>query len=97
MEAKLLADRPIRVRYAPSPTGTYTIGNARTALFNYLFARHNKGTLVLRITHTDTLRNVADGTKSQMDNLHWLGIHWDTGPHKGGDFGHYRQSTRKTL
>ncbi|KMO49595.1 glutamyl-tRNA synthetase, partial [Lacticaseibacillus rhamnosus] len=92
-----MADRPIRVRYAPSPTGHLHIGNARTALFNYLFARHNKGTLVLRIEDTDTKRNVADGEKSQMDNLHWLGIDWDEGPDKGGDFGPYRQSERKDI
>ncbi len=97
MEAEILADRPIRVRYAPSPTGHLHIGNARTALFNYLFARHNNGTLVLRIEDTDTKRNVADGEQSQKDNLHWLGIDWDEGPDKGGDFGPYRQSERKDI
>ncbi|WP_155287099.1 glutamate--tRNA ligase [Lacticaseibacillus zhaodongensis] len=89
-----MADRPIRVRYAPSPTGHLHIGNARTALFNYLFARHNNGKLILRIEDTDTKRNVADGEKSQEDNLHWLGIDWDEGPDVGGDFGPYRQSER---
>lgn len=73
------------------------IGNARTALFNYLFARHNKGTLVLRIEDTDQKRNVKGGSKSQMDNLHWLGIDWDEGPDKGGDYGPYRQSDRKAI
>ncbi len=97
MEAETLADRPIRVRYAPSPTGHLHIGNARTALFNYLFARHNNGTMVLRIEDTDTKRNVADGEQSQKDNLHWLGIDWDEGPDKGGDFGPYRQSERKDI
>lgn len=92
-----MAERPVRVRYAPSPTGHLHIGNARTALFNYLFARHNNGTLVLRIEDTDTKRNVADGEKSQMDNLHWLGIDWDEGPDKGGDFGPYRQSERRDI
>lgn len=92
-----MADRPIRVRYAPSPTGHLHIGNARTALFNYLFARHNNGTLVLRIEDTDTKRNVADGEQSQKDNLNWLGIDWDEGPDKGGDFGPYRQSERKDI
>ncbi|WP_125705130.1 glutamate--tRNA ligase [Lacticaseibacillus daqingensis] len=92
-----MADRPIRVRYAPSPTGHLHIGNARTALFNYLFARHNNGTLVLRIEDTDTKRNIADGEKSQIENLHWLGIDWDEGPDKGGDFGPYRQSERKDI
>ncbi len=58
-----MSDRPIRVRYAPSPTGHLHIGNARTALFNYLFARHYNGTMVLRIEDTDTKRNIADGEK----------------------------------
>ncbi|WP_338217867.1 glutamate--tRNA ligase [Lacticaseibacillus salsurivasis] len=92
-----MTDRPIRVRYAPSPTGHLHIGNARTALFNYLFARHNNGTMVLRIEDTDTKRNIADGEKSQIENLHWLGIDWDEGPDKGGDFGPYRQSERKAI
>lgn len=87
----------IRVRYAPSPTGHLHIGNARTALFNYLFARHNKGTMVLRIEDTDQKRNVKGGSKSQMENLHWLGIDWDEGPDKGGDYGPYRQSERKEI
>ena len=85
------------MRYAPSPTGHLHIGNARTALFNYLFARHNKGKFILRIEDTDLKRNVKDGEKSQMDNLTWLGIDWDEGPDKGGDFGPYRQSERKSI
>lgn len=96
-EAIILAKQKIRVRYAPSPTGHLHIGNARTALFNFLFARHNKGTLVLRIEDTDTARNVEGGSKSQMGNLHWLGIDWDEGPDKGGKYGPYRQSERKEI
>lgn len=92
-----MAKDKIRVRYAPSPTGHLHIGNARTALFNYLFARHNKGTFVLRIEDTDTKRNIADGEKSQMDNLAWLGIDWDEGPDKPGNYGPYRQSKRKDI
>ncbi|WEV36578.1 glutamate--tRNA ligase [Lactobacillus sp. ESL0677] len=92
-----MAKQKIRVRYAPSPTGHLHIGNARTALFNYLFARHTKGTLVLRIEDTDQKRNVKGGSQSQMENLHWLGIDWDEGPDKGGDFGPYRQSERKDI
>ncbi|MCF1783074.1 glutamate--tRNA ligase [Lactobacillus mulieris] len=92
-----MAKQKIRVRYAPSPTGHLHIGNARTALFNFLFARHNKGTLVLRIEDTDTARNVEGGSKSQMENLHWLGIDWDEGPDKGGKYGPYRQSERKEI
>ena len=92
-----MAKNKIRVRYAPSPTGHLHIGNARTALFNYLFARHNKGTFVLRIEDTDTKRNIADGERSQMDNLEWLGIDWDEGPDKPGKYGPYRQSERKDI
>ena len=92
-----MAKNKVRVRYAPSPTGHLHIGNARTALFNYLFARHNKGTFVLRIEDTDTKRNVADGEKSQMENLKWLGIDWDEGPDKPGKYGPYRQSERKDI
>ena len=92
-----MAKQKIRVRYAPSPTGHLHIGNARTALFNYLFARHNKGTFVLRIEDTDQKRNVAGGSESQMENLHWLGIDWDEGPDKGGAHGPYRQSERKDI
>nr|WP_321316069.1 glutamate--tRNA ligase [uncultured Ligilactobacillus sp.] len=92
-----MAKQKVRVRYAPSPTGHLHIGNARTALFNYLFARHNKGKFILRIEDTDTKRNVADGEKSQMDNLAWLGIDWDEGPDKPGKYGPYRQSERKEI
>jgi nondiscriminating glutamyl-tRNA synthetase len=92
-----LADKKIRVRYAPSPTGHLHIGNARTALFNYLFARHNGGTFVIRIEDTDLKRNIADGEKSQLDNLKWLGMDWDEGPDKPGEFGPYRQSERLSI
>ncbi len=92
-----MANNAIRVRYAPSPTGHLHIGNARTAIFNYLFARHNKGKFIIRIEDTDTKRNVADGEKSQLDNLKWLGLDWDEGPDVGGDFGPYRQSERKDI
>jgi nondiscriminating glutamyl-tRNA synthetase len=92
-----LANNAIRVRYAPSPTGHLHIGNARTAIFNYLFARHNKGKFIIRIEDTDTKRNVSDGEKSQLDNLKWLGLDWDEGPDVGGDYGPYRQSERKDI
>ena len=92
-----MAKNKIRVRYAPSPTGHLHIGNARTALFNYLFARHNKGTFVIRIEDTDTKRNIADGERSQLENLQWLGIDWDEGPDKPGEFGPYRQSERREI
>ncbi|UQS82403.1 glutamate--tRNA ligase [Bombilactobacillus folatiphilus] len=92
-----MTDNKIRVRYAPSPTGHLHIGNARTALFNYLFARHNKGTFVIRIEDTDTKRNVTGGEQSQLENLKWLGMDWDEGPDVGGDYGPYRQSERQEI
>lgn len=87
----------IRVRYAPSPTGHLHIGNARTALFNYLFARHNDGEFIIRIEDTDLKRNIKDGEKSQLENLMWLGIDWDESPANPGSYGPYRQSERKEI
>lgn len=84
----------VRVRYAPSPTGHLHIGNARTALFNYLFARHNDGDFIIRIEDTDLKRNLADGERSQLENLAWLGMDWDESPEKPGEYGPYRQSER---
>lgn len=86
--------KKIRVRYAPSPTGLLHIGNARTAIFNYLFARNKGGDFIIRIEDTDIERNVEHGEKSQLDNLSWLGVNWDESPDKGGDFGPYRQLER---
>ncbi|MFC0277758.1 glutamate--tRNA ligase [Enterococcus devriesei] len=87
----------IRVRYAPSPTGHLHIGNARTALFNYLFARHNDGEFIIRIEDTDLKRNIEDGEKSQLENLAWLGIDWDESPANPGEYGPYRQSERRDI
>src|SRR5699024_9255145 len=87
----------VRVRYAPSPTGHLHIGNARTALFNYFYARHLGGDFIIRIEDTDQKRNIADGEKSQLDNLKWLNIDWDESPDKPGDVGPYRQSERKEI
>ncbi len=81
----------IRVRYAPSPTGLLHIGNARTALFNYLYARHYGGTFIIRIEDTDRKRHVEDGERSQLENLRWLGIDWDESPETHEN---YRQSER---
>ena len=80
-----------RVRYAPSPTGLLHIGNARTALFNYLYARHYGGTFIIRIEDTDRKRHVEDGERSQLENLRWLGIDWDESPETHEK---YRQSER---
>lgn len=87
----------IRVRYAPSPTGELHIGNARTALFNYLFARHNGGEFIIRTEDTDTRRNLDYGEASQLDNLSWLGIDWDESPLNPGEYGPYRQSERLSI
>ncbi|WP_308636599.1 glutamate--tRNA ligase [Paenibacillus silvisoli] len=84
----------IRVRYAPSPTGHLHIGNARTALFNYLFARNLGGKFIIRIEDTDVKRNVAGGEESQLTYLKWLGIDWDESVDVGGGYGPYRQTER---
>jgi len=84
----------IRVRYAPSPTGHLHIGNARTALFNYLFARQLGGKFIIRIEDTDVKRNVAGGEESQLKYLKWLGMDWDESIDVGGEYGPYRQTER---
>ena len=89
--------KKVRVRYAPSPTGLLHIGNARSALFNYLFARHYNGDFIIRIEDTDVARNVEGGERSQLDNLKWLGIDWDESFDVGGDYGPYRQLERLDL
>ncbi|MGI9551340.1 MAG: glutamate--tRNA ligase [Aurantibacter sp.] len=87
----------VRVRFAPSPTGPLHIGGVRTALFNYLFAKKNDGTFVLRIEDTDQNRYVEGAEQYIIDALNWCGIPFDEGPGKGGGFGPYRQSERKHL
>ncbi|HEU5287793.1 MAG TPA: glutamate--tRNA ligase [Candidatus Limnocylindria bacterium] len=84
----------VRVRFAPSPTGSLHIGSVRTTLYNYLFARQNKGTLVLRIEDTDQDRLVPGAIDSIYDGLEWMGITWDEGPREGGDDAPYVQSER---
>ena len=84
----------VRVRFAPSPTGFLHIGSVRTALFNWLYARHTGGTFVLRIEDTDTARNTEQSLRTIPDGLRWLGLDWDEGPEKGGAFGPYFQSQR---
>lgn len=87
----------VRVRFAPSPTGYLHIGGARTALFNWLFARKHNGKLILRIEDTDIERLKEDSVSQILKSLKWLGIDWDEGPEKGGDFGPYVQSQRQEL
>ncbi|HWP49773.1 MAG TPA: glutamate--tRNA ligase [Candidatus Limnocylindrales bacterium] len=88
---------PVRVRFAPSPTGYLHIGNARTALFNWLFARHHHGTFILRIEDTDIERSTQESDRLILEDMKWLGLDYDEGPDKGGAFGPYRQSMRLHL
>jgi glutamyl-tRNA synthetase len=87
----------VRVRFAPSPTGWLHVGGARTAYFNWLFARQHQGALVLRIEDTDVERSSAESEGGVLDDLRWLGLTWDEGPDRGGPHGPYRQSERLAL
>ena len=87
----------VRVRFAPSPTGFFHIGSARTALFNWLYARHTGGVFILRIEDTDKERNTEAFLSVIYDSLKWLGLNWDEGPEAGGGFGPYRQSERAEI
>ena len=89
--------QPVRVRFAPSPTGYLHIGGARTALFNWFFARQNQGRLVLRIEDTDRERLQEDSVGQILASLKWLGLDWDEGPEKGGNYGPYFQSERQAF
>ncbi|MBL7812627.1 MAG: glutamate--tRNA ligase [Bacteroidetes bacterium] len=92
-----MSDRPVRVRFAPSPTGPLHIGGVRTALYNYLFARQQGGTMILRIEDTDQNRFVPGAEEYIMEGLKWVGIHIDEGPREGGPHAPYRQSERKGM
>ena len=85
----------VRVRFAPSPTGYLHVGGARTALYNYLFARGQGGTFVLRIEDTDAARSTTESLSTILDSMKWLGLEWDEGPGVGGAFGPYLQSERR--
>ena len=87
----------VRVRFAPSPTGFFHIGSARTALFNWLYARHTGGTFVLRIEDTDKERNTEEALQVLLEGMKWMGMDWDEGPDVGGDYGPYFQSQRKPI
>lgn len=87
----------VRVRFAPSPTGYLHVGGARTALFNYLFAKHHGGKFILRIEDTDIARSEGIFEENLMKTLQWLGLNWDEGPDIGGSFGPYRQSERLNI
>jgi len=87
----------VRVRFAPSPTGHLHIGGARTAIYNWAFARHHGGSFILRIDDTDKERSTDENTRAIISALQWLGLDWDEGPDVGGDFGPYSQALRKNI
>src|SRR5919199_1567891 len=87
----------VRVRYAPSPTGSLHVGGVRTALFNWLFARKNNGTFVLRIEDTDLERSTEESVEQLKRSLRWIGLEWDEGPEVGGPHTPYRQTERMEL
>ncbi len=88
---------PVRVRFCPSPTGNLHVGNVRTALFNWAYARHTGGSFVFRVEDTDAARDSEESYAGLLDSLRWLGLDWDEGPEVGGDAGPYRQSERREL
>jgi nondiscriminating glutamyl-tRNA synthetase len=90
-------NNPVRVRFAPSPTGFLHVGNVRTALFNWLFARYHKGTFLLRIEDTDAERSRPEYETQLLEDLRWLGLQWNEGVELGGDYGPYRQTDRFEL
>jgi len=92
-----MIEKPVRVRIAPSPTGYFHIGSARTALFNWLFARHHGGAFIVRVEDTDRARYDAEAVPDLVASLRWLGLDWDEGPEVGGDYGPYYQSERLAL
>ena len=88
---------PVRVRFAPSPTGHLHLGSARTALYDYLIARKTGGQFILRIEDTDQKRLVEGAEQEIYQGLKWLGLDWDEGPDIGGPYGPYKQSERKDI
>lgn len=92
-----MPEKPVRVRFAPSPTGHMHIGSARTALYNYLLAKQTGGKFILRIEDTDQKRYVEGTEQELMDGLRWLGLNYDEGPDVGGEYGPYRQTERKAI
>ena len=93
----MMEDSAVRVRFAPSPTGFLHIGSARTALFNWLFARHHGGTFILRIDDTDEQRSTEESMREIFNSLTWLGLDWDEGTTVGGAHAPYVQSERREI
>lgn len=87
----------VRVRFAPSPTGHLHVGGARTAIFNWLFVKHHRGTFVIRVEDTDQARSTSESERMVLDDLRWLGLGWDEGPDIGGPHAPYRQSERTSI
>ncbi len=92
-----MSETPVRVRFAPSPTGKLHVGGARTAIYNWAFARANHGTFILRIDDTDPERSTEENTQIILRAMRWLGLDWDEGPEVGGDFGPYMQTERAEM
>ena len=92
-----MPDTPVRVRFAPSPTRKLHVGGARTAIFNWAFARANHGSFILRIDDTDPTRSTEENTQIILRAMRWLGLDWDEGPEVGGDFGPYAQTERAAM
>jgi len=89
--------KPVRVRFAPSPTGRMHIASGRMALYNYLMARQTGGKFILRVEDTDQRRYVPTAEQELYDGMYWMGLQWDEGPDVGGPYGPYRQSERKAI
>src|SRR5688572_8189332 len=87
----------VRCRFAPAPSGSIHVGNARSALFSWLYARHEGGTFVLRLEDTDASRVTEEASQGVVEDLRWLGLGWDEGPDVGGPYGPYRQSERSDI
>ncbi len=87
----------VRVRFAPSPTGHLHVGGARTAIFNWLYAKHHRGTFIIRVEDTDQARSTRESETMVLDDLRWLGLQWDEGPDAGGPHAPYRQSERNYI
>ena len=97
MSGPMGGDGSVRTRFAPAPSGSIHVGNARTGLFSWAFARHHGGTFVLRIEDTDASRVTEEAVHGVMEALRWLGLDWDEGPEVGGPYGPYRQSQRSDI
>ena len=89
-----MTDKPVRVRFAPSPTGRLHVGGARTAIYNWAFARATGGTFILRIEDTDPTRSTEENVQVILNAMKWLNLDWDEGPEVGGDAGPYFQTQR---